>query len=317
MHHDHHGALFSASVASSGAVCLHSVLVHEKKHIYTLRGFATCRLPDFPRDHVKLQVRTPMQYSNFGFFPRQIGARRVICPMIFVRLLCGGALLFIVQAGDCSLTSVYFCRCWYGEHGWLWGWNRLHSDSGEDWACKRSPELWRYNKETFDTNNNLDNDPSAQRLLAEGKGGDVCDGNGLVEPSFGQVYADGDPVFLELDLNSSRWCASESSMPAMLSPSCQRHEIDPGGFQECLNSVPGVFETMCSGRFLVCAIWVRQNPVIFTYLFVPTAALLVLVLMHCVAQLCSASLADVEENKPFRKEIRNSVMASNIFLFFI
>lgn len=249
-------------------------------------------------------ILTPMQYSNFGFFPRQIGARRVICPMIFVRLLCGGALLFIVQAGDCSLTSVYFCRCWYGEHGWLWGWNRLHSDSGEDWACKRSPELWRYNKETFDTNNNLDNDPSAQRLLAEGKGGDVCDGNGLVEPSFGQVYADGDPVFLELDLNSSRWCASESSMPAMLSPSCQRHEIDPGGFQECLNSVPGVFETMCSGRFLVCAIWVRQNPVIFTYLFVPTAALLVLVLMHCVAQLCSASLADVEENKPFRKEIR-------------
>ena len=51
---------------------------------------ATCRLPPkfgyFQRDHLKLQVRTPMQYSNFGFFPRQIGARRVICPMILIRL---------------------------------------------------------------------------------------------------------------------------------------------------------------------------------------------------------------------------------------
>lgn len=215
-----------------------------------------------------------MQYSNFGFFPRQIGARRVIRPMILIRLLCGGALLFIVQLA----------------------------------------ELWLYNKEAVDKEHPLQ--LSGQRVLAQGRARDVCNGTDLVEPSFGQHWTSGtqQPTNLELNLNSSRWCAPESSMPATLSPSCQRHEIDLV-VQVCLKSVPGVFETMCSGIFLLCAIWVGRNPVIFTYLFVPTAALLVLVLMHCVAQLCSASLADVEENKPFRKEIRNSAMASNIVYF--
>eukprot|EP00434_Breviolum_minutum_P046556 symbB.v1.2.042203.t1/scaffold9454.1/size3223/1 len=248
-----------------------------------------------------------MQYSNFGFFPRQIGARRVICPMIFVRLLCGGALLFIVQSGDCSsLTSAFFCKCTPPERGGIWGWEwKSHSDSGREWVCNGSPELWLYNKETVNTHYDLDNDPSAQRLFAKGKGSGVCGGNDLEGIFSGQRYTSSDlPTFLGLDLDSPRWCASESSMPAMLSPSCQRDEFDPGAFQVCRKSVREVFETMCSGRFLVCAIWVGKNPVIFTYLFVPTAALLVLVLMHCVAQLCSASLADVEENKPFRKEIR-------------
>lgn len=268
-----------------------------------------------------------MQYSNFGFFPRQIGARRVICPMIFVRLLCGGALLFIVQSGDCSLTSVFFCRCYrrvrvqtsgfwevparyeWHEQGWY------SYSSGHEWGCNVDPELWLYNKETVNKNVYLQS--SGQRKLAQGKARDVCDGKGLVEPSFGQQHTSPIRQPTNKELNASRWCAPESPMPAMLVPSCQRHEIDPVGFHLCHKSVPGVFETMCSGIFLLCAIWVGRNPVIFTYLFVPTAALLVLVLTHCVAQLCSASLADVEENKPFRKEIRNSVMASNIFLLFI
>ena len=253
-------------------------------------------------------ILTPMQYSNFGFFPRQIGARRVICPMILIRLLCGGALLFIVQLGDCSLTSVFFCRCYrrleFGPEKVRWeGWYKP-GGYGRTWSCDGSPELWLYNKEAVDKEHPLQ--LSGQRVLAQGRARDVCNGTDLVEPSFGQHWTSGtqQPTNLELNLNSSRWCAPESSMPAMLSPSCQRHEIDLVGVQVCLKSVPGVFETMCSGIFLLCAIWVGRNPVIFTYLFVPTAALLVLVLMHCVAQLCSASLADVEENKPFRKEIR-------------
>ena len=216
--------------------------------------------------------------------------------MIFVRLLCCVALLCVVQAGDCSLTSVYFCHCssWLRDKIWL-GWHR--SDSRQKWSCDKSPELWL--SEMVDENETLD---AARRILQEGKANDLCDGNDLNSFGHHSARGSGQPHRLEINLNSSRWCASESSMPAMLSPSCQRNEFHPIKFQLCLKSVPGVFETMCSGRFLVCAIWVGQNPVIFTYLFAPTAALLVLVLMHCVAQLCSASLADVEENKPLRSD---------------
>ena len=321
---------FSASVASSGAVCI-LFLVYEKNIGYAWlcpkrfgpHAGSPPKFGYFQRDHLKLQVRTPMQYSNFGFFPRQIGARRVICPMILIRLLCGGALLFIVQLGDCSLTSVFFCRCYRHvegpkmnrSEGWFLPDPGGYSDIGRTWSCNVSPELWLYNKEAVDENYPLQD--SGQRVLAQGRAHDVCNGTDLVEPSFGQHWASGtqQPTNKELNLSSSRWCAPESSMPAMLSPSCQRHEIDLVGFQVCLKSVPGVFETMCSGIFLLCAIWVGRDPVVFTYLFVPTAALLVLVLMHCVAQLCSASLANVEENKPSRKEIRNSVIASNIFFF--
>jgi len=61
---------------------------------------------------------------------------------------------------------------------------------------------------------------------------------------------------------------------------------------------------MCTGRSLVCAVLAGQKLLLFTYVFLPTAALLALLLMHVVAELLSKSLAGVEENKALRKAVQ-------------
>lgn len=237
-----------------------------------------------------------MQYSSFGFFPRQTSARRVIFPMIFIRLLCSIVLLGIVQTGDCSLSFGYFCRCrqlLLLETQWEF--------QERGWSCDRSPELWQYNKETVNKSEILDRDRSARKVSqggTDGKAGDLCDGERIVKPDFGQWGT------LFMIPNSSRWCDLDSSMPAMLATSCWTNEIDPLQFQLCLHSVPEVFRSMCTGRSLVCAVLVGQKLLLFTYVFLPTAALLALLLIHVVVELLSKSLAGVEENKALRKAIQ-------------
>ena len=241
-----------------------------------------------------------MQYSGFGFFPRQTSARRVIFPMIFIRLLCGIVVFCIVQTGDCSLNSGYFCKCILlslepGPEMWDEGWEVQE----RGWSCDRSPVLYQYNKEMVEKPNTpLDRNPSARIILQSGKAGHLCDGERLFEPDFGQYRR-----FFMIP-NSSRWCDLDSSMPAMLATSCWTNEIDPLQFQLCLYSVPEVFRSVCTGRSLVCAVLAGQKLLLFTYVFLPTAALLALLLMHAVAELLSKSLAGVEENKALRKAIQ-------------
>lgn len=218
--------------------------------------------------------------------------------MVSVRLLCFILLMGIVAARNCgSPHSKYACICRHSL-GWTDANGRRHCHG-------RTANI--YLKEYVYLGPEYD-DLDHTRDYKAMDYGSLCK---VLEEQL--VLAIGSWIPNEPMLYSN--CTVDSLMPAMLEPSCNAKEINAVAFYLCRKSWLSWLSGICAGQFIICAAQSGelrlQKVLLLIYIFLPPAALVLLVLVHGVGHFfMRPPLMGVDADKSLRKKIKHQAVDS-------
>ena len=277
-------------------------------------------LPD-PRS-VLLAVLSPKNYSLFGLRRRQQGVAAFLSTMIFLRLLCLMPLAVTLPA-KCGTPGCWFHYCKYytsytDTTGWTTRWDFqtwLRADRPPD--CEWPPARWDFitNDEGFswslptwdstktredilfdvslfekwcERNETRPGVPTAMLSRYEGNRilawppADVIDYSGLCDEDFKLV-------------------------PAIARHSCIAGTWDPISYQYCLKE--SWLPNMCNAEFMLCSYatgnFEGQALLVLTYILIPGAALLLMLLIHVLVLFFgNFSTIHAEEDAQLRRSVQ-------------
>ena len=280
-------------------------------------------LPD-PRS-VLLAVLSPKNYSLFGLRRRQQGVAAFLSTMIFLRILCLMPLAVTLPA-KCGTPGCWFHYCWYFTDSipprwvfqtWLlvpddrpphceWPparWDFIEHDNGFDWS---TPE-WDSTKTRDDILFDLS--------LVE----KWCQKNETTRPGVptamvcaGECSFTGSGTILAWPpANFSGYrglCAEDFKLvPAIARHSCIAGTWDPLLYQYCLKE--SWLPNMCNAEFMLCSYatgnFEGQALLVLTYILIPGAALLLMLLIHVLVLVCgNFSTIHAEEDAQLRRTVQ-------------
>ena len=239
---------------------------------------------------VLLSVLSPKNYSMFGLRRRQQGVAAFLSTMIFLRLLCLLPLAVTLPA-KCGTPGCWFHSCNYFAEAWDF-WTRLRSDRPShcelpaiwDFIEYDSWFSWSWSHPTWYSTATRDDILFDLSLVEK-----WCQRNDTMRP---RVTTER-PEFLAWPTANfsgySGLCAEELKLvPAIARHSCIAGTWDPLLYQYCLKDA--WLPNMCNGEFILCSyatgILEGQAILVLTYILIPGASLLLMLLIHVLVLIC-------------------------------
>ena len=274
-------------------------------------------IPD-PRS-VLLAVLSPKNYSLFGLRRRQQGVAPFLSIMVFLRLLCLMPLAVTLPA-KCGTPGCWHHHCWYYTERRRWEfWTDLRSDGPPH--CEWPPARWdfiehdngfRWSEPTRHSTATREDLLFDVSLVEE-----WCERN---ETRPGVPTAMNDWLANQTDRAILAWppanvsgysglCAEDLKLvPAIARHSCIAGTWDPLLYQYCLKD--SWLPNMCNGEFIMCSYFGNaylegQALLVLTYILIPGAALLLMLLIHVlVIFFGNFSTIHAEEDAQLRRSVQ-------------
>ena len=271
-------------------------------------------LPD-PRN-VLLAVLSPKNYSLFGLRRRQQGVAAFLSTMIFLRLLCLVPLAVTLPA-KCATPGcrVHFC---YRYDTTRWDF-RTYQRADAPPQCEWPPARWDFIEYE---NGFIWSDPDRHSTVSrEGILFDVslvekwCQRNEKTRPGVPTAMLwypwEYSTIFAWPPANFSGYsglCAEDLKLvPAIARHSCIAGTWDPLLYQYCLKD--SWLPNMCNAEFMLCSYatgnFEGQALLVLTYILIPGAALLLMLLIHVLVLFFgNFSTIHAEEDVELRRTVQ-------------
>eukprot|EP00434_Breviolum_minutum_P035925 symbB.v1.2.031813.t1/scaffold3735.1/size51219/3 len=260
-------------------------------------------IPD-PRS-VLLAVLSPKNYSMFGLRRRQQGVAAFLSIMIFLRILCLVPLAVTLPA-KCGTPGCWYHFCWYYTDSipprWYF-WTKLFNNRPDN--CEWPPARWDFIEH--------DTEFSWSEPTRFGTATSVTREDFLFNVSLFEKWCERNgenrtrlrawPV-----TGYSGLCAEDFKLvPAIARHSCIAGTWDPLLYQYCLKE--SWLPNMCNAEFMLCSYATGnlegQALLVLTYILIPGAALLLMLLIHVLVLVCgNFSTIHAEEDAQLRRTVQ-------------
>ena len=233
------------------------------------------QFPD-PRS-VLLSVLSPKNYSSFGLRRGQKGIATFLATIGFVRILCLLPLAVTLR-GECANPKCFFHRCDRRPKVWILV-SAERGDRPPDCEWPASFFLHTGSRSTDKYNRGFHLSKEKSRI------DNWCTRNGpTLQKVPNTMWASGNRSLLWPNSNVSGLCGEELNLvPAMARHTCMAGMWDPIMYQTCLHNA-FFLPNMCNAKFVICGIFngslEGQASLVLTYMLIPSAALLVMVIIH-------------------------------------
>ena len=265
---------------------------------------------------VLLAVLSPKNYSMFGLRRRQQGVAAFLSTMIFLRLLCLVPLAVTLPA-KCGTPGCWIHVCWYAADARWAFWTDLRADRPP--LCEWPPARWDFIE---DENGFSWSEPrfhgTATRedfLFNVSLFEKWCQRNETTWPRVPSTMLPFNPSYRTIlawppaDVSDySGLCAEDFKLvPAIARHSCIAGTWDPLLYQYCLKE--SWLPKMCNAEFILCSYttgnFEGQALLVLTYVLLPGAALLLMLLIHVLVLFFgNFSTIHAEEDVQLRRTVQ-------------
>ena len=265
-------------------------------------------LPD-PRS-VLLAVLSPKNYSMFGLRRRQQGVAAFLSTMIFLRLLCLMPLAVTLPA-KCGTPGCWIHFCEYFTTWNFLTWLRDDRPPDCEWPPARWDFITHYNGFSWSSPTIYGTATSDDILFDVSLVEKWCERNETTWPRVPWFAYDADTILAWPPANVSGYgglCAEDLKLvPAIARHSCIAGTWDPLLYQYCLKE--SWLPNMCNAEFMLCSYttgnFEGQALLVLTYILIPGAALLLMLLIHVlVLFLGNFSTIHAEEDAQLRRTVQ-------------
>ena len=273
---------------------------------------------------VLLAVLSPKNYSLFGLRRRQQGVAAFLSTMIFLRLLCLVPLA-VTLPSKCGTPGCWSHHCWYNTditRPWYF-WTELRDDRPPH--CEWPPARWDFiellNGFWFSWSNpGWRSTKTREDILFDVSLVEKwCERNETMRPGVPTAmnhllgtHEHEQPTILAWPTANfsgySGLCHEDLKLvPAIARHSCSAGTWDPLLYQYCLKE--SWLPNMCNAEFILCGYatgnWEGQALLVLTYILIPGAALLLMLLIHVLVLFFgNFSTIHAEEDANLRRTVQ-------------